>query len=153
MYYDMPYMKLGPENKDVILITTGHPLNFILAKLLQQLVTRIQMLHPVRQTGFILKEPTTSVSILDIWGPPHAMGSVGASSTPLWRVHEQQLHLQHTGNASSEKAGCTACNEGPKCYFSYNVLLIGSQCCQYSNRDTYGTRVGESTKSICCYHF
>jgi len=38
MYDDVPYMKLGPENKDVILLIMGHPLNFLLAKLLQELM-------------------------------------------------------------------------------------------------------------------
>jgi len=34
MYYDVPYTKLGPENKDIICIIMGHLLNFLLAKLL-----------------------------------------------------------------------------------------------------------------------
>jgi len=42
------------------------------------------MLHHVRQTEFILKEPTTSVSILDIWGPPMLWGQWGP-------------HLHHCG--------------------------------------------------------
>lgn len=153
MYYDMPYVKLGPENKDVILITTCQPLNFILAKLLQELMWQ-------GSKCFILSDKQNSFwknpqQVLVFWmsrGPPMPWGQWG-HHLHHWRIHEQQLHLQHTSNASSEKAGCTACNEGPKCYFSYNVLLIGSQCCQNSNRDTYRTRVGESTKSIRCYHF
>jgi len=35
------------------------------------------MLHPVRQTEFILKESTRSVSILDVWGPPMPWGQWG----------------------------------------------------------------------------
>lgn len=35
------------------------------------------MLNPVRQTEFILKKPLTSVSILDVWGPPMSWGQWG----------------------------------------------------------------------------